>query len=38
MISFLRQMVALPLTVTGFWLSEIGSLIEALASKIEGTQ
>jgi hypothetical protein len=36
MIRFLRQMAALPFTVTGFWLTSVGDIVSDVAYKIEG--
>ncbi len=36
MITFLRQMVALPFTVTGFWWTTLGDLASDIAYRIEG--
>jgi hypothetical protein len=35
-ITFIRQMVALPITLTGFWFTQIGDVLSDVAYKIEG--
>jgi hypothetical protein len=34
--TFLRQMLALPVTICGFWMTSVGDILTEIAAKIEG--